>query len=314
MHLCTVIAYRTQKSYVGRNLDLEYHYDERIIGMPRGYSFAFRHTEAPPTQYAMMGMAYDPDGVPLFYEAVNERGLYMAGLNFPKEAVYQPLCHGKRNVAPFEMIPWVLMQCATVAEARRLLRRTSVAALPYSEALPLTPLHWFLADADESAAVEPLSDGLHFFADPADVLTNSPALPHQLMRLAEYTAVSPASPTPRFGDIPVPLYSRGLGGVGLPGDFSSMSRFVKAAYMRQVAVCNGSERQSVAQMYHMLSAVAHPCGCVRTAENKEVCTVYSSCCCLQTGQWYYRFYDDLAIRTISFADMDCGGKDIVRWG
>ena len=310
--MCTVIAYRPQKSYVGRNLDLEYHYDETLTGMPRNFPFAFRQAATSALPYAMLGMAYTPDKVPLFYEAVNERGLYMAGLNFPLEAVYQPLCRDKENVAPFEMIPWVLRQCATVSEATHLLRRTNVAAMAYSETLSLTPLHWFLADTVESAAVEPLADGLQVFSDPADVLTNSPALPGQLTRLAEHTAVSSASPLPLFGSVPVPLYSRGLGGVGLPGDFSSASRFVKAAFVRQVAVCDGSERQSVPQMFHMLATVAHPRGCVRTAEGKEQLTVYSSCCCLETGMWHYRFYDDLTMRAASFADFDRDSREVVR--
>ncbi len=294
--MCTVIAYRPQESYVGRNLDLEYTHGERIWGMPRAFPLTFRHAPSPSVRYAVSGMAYCPDGMPLFYEAVNEHGVYMAGLHFPQEAVYQPLRRDKHNIAPFELIPWVLTQCTDVREAVALLHRTSVSAIPYSNTLPLTPLHWFLTDCRESMAVEPLADGLHVTPDPADVLTNSPRFDEMLSRLADYTMLTPDNPPAAFGDIPVDLYTRGLGMRGLPGDLSSVSRFVRAAYFRQHATSDSAERQSVAQVLHMLGAVAHPRGAVLVDGRPEI-TVYSSCCCLKTGRWYYRFYEDLDVRT-----------------
>ena len=118
--MCTAITYQTNHHYFGRNLDLEYSYRETVTVTPRNYPFTFRSGTRWEQHYAMIGMAYVQEGYPLYYEATNEKGLSAAGLNFPGNAVYHPYAEGKHNVAPFELIPWLLGQCATLQEARAL--------------------------------------------------------------------------------------------------------------------------------------------------------------------------------------------------
>ena len=116
--MCTALAMSGKDRYFGRNLDLEYSYIETITITPRNFPFAFRKKETIAHHYAMIGTAYVRDGYPLYYDATNEKGLSMAGLNFPGNAVYKPYVIGRENVAPFELIPWILGQCATVKEAK----------------------------------------------------------------------------------------------------------------------------------------------------------------------------------------------------
>ena len=87
--MCTAISFPTKDHYFGRNLDLEYSYDESVTITPRNFPFYFRHQKPLPTHYAMIGMAYIYEEYPLYYEATNEKGLSMAGLNFPENAEYQ---------------------------------------------------------------------------------------------------------------------------------------------------------------------------------------------------------------------------------
>lgn len=110
--MCTALSYRTRDHYFGRNLDLDTSYGEKVCIMPRDFPFPLRTREALETHYAMIGMATVAEGLPLFYEAANECGLGMAGLNFPGNAWYGPEQPGADNIAPYELIPWILGQCA----------------------------------------------------------------------------------------------------------------------------------------------------------------------------------------------------------
>ena len=108
--MCTAVAYKTKDHYFGRNLDLEYSYHETVTITPRNYHFRFRNTEDMEKHYAIIGMAYVLDYYPLYYDATNEKGLSIAALNFPDNAVYQPEKRDKVNVASYELIPWILCQ------------------------------------------------------------------------------------------------------------------------------------------------------------------------------------------------------------
>ena len=110
--MCTAATYKTKDFYMGRTLDYEFSYGEQITITPRKYPFAFRHDGMPDTHYAIIGMAHVAGGYPLYYDAVNEKGLGMAGLNFVGNAVYAEVQDGKHNIAQFEFIPWILSRCA----------------------------------------------------------------------------------------------------------------------------------------------------------------------------------------------------------
>ena len=113
--MCTAATYKTDGFYFGRTLDYEFSYGDEIVVTPRRFPFAFRGGAALESHYALLGMAHVADGYPLYYDAANEKGLGMAGLNFVGNAHYEKRAAGKDNVAQFEFIPWVLGQCASVA-------------------------------------------------------------------------------------------------------------------------------------------------------------------------------------------------------
>ena len=117
--MCTAATYQTKDFYFGRNLDYERSYGESVVIMPRNRPLPLRHGAALKTHYAMIGMAHMQDGFPLYYDAVNEKGLCIAGLNFVGNAVYHPPVAERENVAQFELIPWLLGRCATARRWRR---------------------------------------------------------------------------------------------------------------------------------------------------------------------------------------------------
>ena len=134
--MCTAISFKTRDHYFGRNLDLEFSYNETVTVTPRNFPFSFRRMGEMKTHFALIGMAYVAGGYPLYYDCTNEKGLSMAGLNFPTFADYKPEAEGKDNIAPFEFIPWILSQCSAVSEARKLLEKMNLAKIDYSAELP----------------------------------------------------------------------------------------------------------------------------------------------------------------------------------
>ena len=307
--MCTAISLTTNDTYLGRNLDLEYHYHEEIVYTPRRVPLSFRQLPKTDEHYAMLGTAYVPDVFPLYYDALNEHGLAMAGLNFPEYAQYQPSCEG--SVAPFEVIPYVLASCRTVSQACELLRQTPIAAINYSEQLPCTPLHWMLADRERCVAVEMTDEGMQIAENSVGVLTNSPPFDYQLSNLSRYTHLTPRTPPTTFGDVKLSPYSRGMGTEGLPGGYSSTDRFVRAAYGRIHSVCDGTEEQSVMQMFHLLDSVAHPRGSVVMPDGRCEITVYSCCMNVCTGAYYYKTYNGSHIHAADFAQVDLNAETLV---
>lgn len=306
--MCTAVAW---KGYFGRNLDLEYSYGETVTVTPRNYPFRFRMLPELESHYAMIGVATVEDGYPLYYDAVNEKGLAMAGLNFPDFAHYRAEAAGMDNVASFELIPWILGSCSDVAQAEALLEKINITATPFSHSYAPTPLHWMIADRQRSIVLEAMRDGLHIHQNPVGVLTNNPPFPYHLYHLRSHMQVSAAPAANLFSDqLELKPYSRGMGGIGLPGDYSSASRFVQAAFVALNSVSEKTEESRVSQFFHILGAVAMPRGCVRIPPDSYDITIYSSCCNLEKGIYYFTTYDDPSIRSVALRWENLDGSRV----
>lgn len=298
--MCTAATYKTKDFYFGRTLDYEFSYGEEVTITPRNYSFHFRHMGIMEKQYAMIGMAHVASDYPLYYDAINEKGLGMAGLNFVGNAVYKEVVQDKDNVATFEFIPWILRQCATVKEARGLLDRINLVNTPFSEELPPAQLHWIIADSTETITVESVMDGIKVYNNPVGVLTNNPPFDEQMLRLNDYMHLSPKSPENHFSDkLPLHTYSRGMGALGLPGDLSSQSRFVRVAFTKMNSVSGDTETESVNQFFHILGSVEQQRGCCDVGDGKYEITIYTSCCNGDKGIYYYTTYDNHQITAVN---------------
>lgn len=311
--MCTAASYKTKDHYFGRNLDYEFSYSETVTVTPRNYPFHFRRMGLMPAHYAMIGMAFVQQDYPLYYDATNEKGLSMAGLNFPGNADYKPETEGKDNVSPFEFIPWILGQCGTVAQAREKLARINLWKEDFSEKLPLSPLHWMISDKDESIVVEQVKEGLKVYDDPVGVMTNNPTFDYHLTNLANYMHVSRADPANNLSDkLDLTPYSRGMGGLGIPGDLSSASRFVKAAFTRLNSLSGDGEVESVSQFFHILGSVAQQKGCCQVAHGYEY-TIYSSCCNTDKGVYYYTTYENGQVNGVDMRREDLDGAALANY-
>lgn len=306
--MCTSISFCDRGLY-GRNLDLEYHFGEQVVITPRAYSFTFHHSEPLTSHHAMIGMASVAQNTPLYAEAANEAGLYMAGLYFPGNAHYfEEPDPGYLSLAPYELIPAVLGRCATAAEARALLETVRLAAIPFAPGYPLAALHWQVAGPDGSFIAEPMEDGLHFYDDVAGVLTNNPPYPYQVMNLNNYRGLSPRTPENTFAPaLDLKVYGQGFGGLGLPGDVSPMSRFVRVAFCKQHAVFPDNRDGQVTQFFHLLDAVSMVRGTVITPEGRCDETTYSCCYDAKERVYYYKTYDSGCLHGVRLTEELAGG-------
>ncbi len=307
--MCTALCMKTDDHYFGRTLDLDVSYGEKICVMPRRFPLFFRKMGKLSEHYAMIGMAAVVGGIPLYYDAANERGLSMAGLNFPGNAWYAPALAGFDNIAPYEFIPWILGQCDSIAKAKALLSRIRLIDLPFSRELPLADQHWILSDREESIVVEPMREGVRIYDNPAGVLTNNPPFSYQLFNLNNYRGVSRKTEENFFSDrLELEVYGQGLGGLGLPGDVSSMSRFARIAFNSHNSVCPPDENASVGQFFHLLGSVEMIRGCCLTESKTWDITVYTSCVNTDKGRYYYTTYDNRQIGCVDMHKEDLNGE------
>lgn len=312
--MCTAVTYQTRDFYFGRTLDNTEPYGEEVTLTPRNFPLPFRGMGTQKTHYAMLGMAHVAEGYPLYYDAVNEKGLAMAGLNFVGYAAYGEPVSGRDNIAHFECIPWVLGQCATVEEAKALLHRLNLTDVPFSPQLPPAQLHWIIAGHGEAITLEATKEGLRVYPNPAGVLTNNPPFEQQLFHLCNFLHLSPKQPENHFSDkLNLRPYSRGMGAMGLPGDLSSQSRFVRAAFTKLNSRSGASESESVSQFFHILGTVSQTRGCCLVEDDAWETTIYTSCCNTTRGIYYYTTYHNHQITGVSLHRENLDGSSLVRY-
>lgn len=310
--MCTAISLHGARHLFGRTLDLERSYRESVVIIPRKFEHRFLYEVCGGESLAIMGVAHVADGVPLLYDAVNECGLYAAGLNFPHEAVYTGYRQGVKNLASFEVIPYILSRCKSLDEAVAVLESANIVGDSYSSELPATPLHWFIGDARGAVTAEPTSAGLKVYENPFGVMTNSPDFKSQVRNLANYMKCTSLPPKNSIcPGVTLTVHSRGVGGVGLPGDFSSESRFVRAVFAKNHTVCQNSSE--ISSFFHIMDSVCVPRGCIMTDENLPVSTVYTSACNICEGEYFFTTYSNRRIRAVRFKSENLDSASLISY-
>ncbi len=317
--MCTAIFDKRYGSFFGRTLDLESSYGEEVVRTDKGEELTFLYEGKMDSRFAFIGMSHkarrnakcekcesNDETVPLYYDGMNEGGLCIAALNFPGQCRYSERKNDARNLASFELIPFVLANCGNVGCVEKLLLGANITNDSFSPEYPSAPLHWMIADRERAIVVEQTARGLEIYENPVGVMTNPPDFAYHMLRLADYAALSPKPPENTLcPDVKLDLYSRGLGAHGLPGDFSSSSRFVRAAYVKEHTLLSSKalfDRQkeiyALDRFWNILSSVSVPLGCILTDSDKPVCTVYTSVCDMDNLVYRFFTYSDRNIKTV----------------
>lgn len=310
--MCTAITMNMEDFYFGRTLDFDQSFGEEITVTPRAFPFPFRHRDSINRHYAIIGMARVDEGYPLYFDAFNEAGLAMGALNFVGYAHYKKSAADKENIASFELIPWILGQCSCISEAREHLNRVNITDTAFSCRLQPSQLHWIIADCKETIVAEITQKGLTVYDNPVGVLTNNPEFDDQLFHLNDYMSLSAEEPVNRFSDrIQLKSYSRGMGALGLPGDLSSQSRFARAAFTKLNA--RQGNTNPISQFFHILDTVAQVDGCCKVGEEAYEKTLYTSCCNVDKGIYYYTTYENRQITGIDMKREDLNSSGLIRY-
>ncbi len=312
--MCTALTYKSVDTYFGRTLDIERSHGEKIVLTPRNFALKFKNGTVLENHFALLGTAAVADGCPLYFDAVNEKGLAMAGLNFPENAVYNECLKGKNNLASFELLWYILGRCESVSGAQKELENINITNESFSEKLPASPLHFIVADKDRAITVEPVANGLKIYENTVGVLTNNPSFDYHTQNIINYMGLSNKNPENKFSKrIELKSNSRGMGAIGLPGDLSSASRFVRAAFFKENAFKENTNEKSVMQFFNIMGSVNQVNGCNILDDGKSEYTVYTSCINLNKGVYYSKTYYSGAVSRVDITKEKLDKRDIKSW-
>lgn len=305
--------------FLGRTLDLSHAFQQAPLLLPRGFRYLSRASGVRETlRRAVLGMGTLLHRHPALAEGMNEAGLACVSLGFPGCAQYAPdPAGGKTNLAPYDFILWALSGHDTTGEVAAALHTLRLVDVPLDGKTPAPALHWMLADAGGNAiVVETAREGCRVFPNPVGVLVNDPDFPWHLTNWKAHGSLSPQPPV--WSRDPK---SQGSGTLGLPGDFTSPARFLRAAYARAHLPPVHSGQEGLTQVFHLLDYASLVPGAVGTPAGLDVVTQYSCCMDLTRRVYSYRTYENSRITAISLEtngqERDflsvypyCAGQDI----
>lgn len=299
--MCTAINICSHHdSYFIRNLDLDYDICPKIIVTPRFYSIKFKNIDPILSHYSIVGLGIEQNSYPLYFDAMNEKGLSFAGLNFPILAAYHIIDKNKLNLAPYELPLYLLSKCATINEVLYELESINIIDAPFSKELKLTPLHFIISHEDTSIVIESTTKGLRVYHNSLNVLTNSPDFKYMKFYVSNFMSITDKDPVNNISPNDLLLtYSNGLGAFGLPGDYSSTSRFVRAFYNKSRFVKSKNNLENISNLFNLASSVAMPKGAVTTSNGLEY-TRYSVIYNATRGNLYYKTYENPNISKFIF--------------
>lgn len=314
--MCTALSIKSKegKCFFGRNMDLAYNFNQSVMIIPRNYKYEDKVTGNMVTnKRAIIGMGTVIDNHPALAEAMNENGLACAGLNFDGYAYFEeePI-KGKNNIAPYDFIQWVLSNHESIEEVKKEIKNLELVNIPINKNTPVSKLHWMITDkTGKSIVVEKTKNNFSVYDNPVGVMTNNPTFDWHLTNLNEYMYITPNHPKEtKWSDRELKALGTGAGTLGIPGDFASVSRFIRIAYIRAKMPLVEGDVKAITQFFNMLDYVKMVKGGVITEEGMEDLTIYSSCMDQEKGIYYYRTYDNNRINAVDINKEELEGEEI----
>lgn len=314
--MCTAMTLQSRQgaSYFGRTMDFSYPLDPQLYLVPRNYEWTnLLNTHKIRSKYRYMGIGQDLSPV-VFADGVNELGFAAAVLYFPGYAQYDPAetaASQTITIAAIELTGFLLGLCADVDQAAAILSSIRIAGTKDSVTHTVAPLHWIIADRSGACRViEKTADGLHIMDNPLGILSNSPGFPWHMTNLRNYMNLTPGqSPEAVWGPVTLTPFGQGGGTIGLPGDYTPPSRFVRTAYQKIHTPVPENEREAVVTFFHIMENVSIPKGCVITSRGTSDYTQYTAFINLTEPEYYFKTYDNSAISSVKLpASRDAEGQ------
>jgi choloylglycine hydrolase len=243
-------------------------------------------------------------------DGMNEKGLSVALLYLPGFTKYQEVKPDQYDMtlSPEELTTWILSLFSTVDEVKANIDKIRVAAIKNKLGF-ISPLHYVVHDAEGNCLViEYLQDGLRLWDNHLGVMTNSPPLDWQLVNLRNYVNLKAENMSKEnFRDITLFPISQGSGLRGLPGDFTSPSRFVRIALLSQNAIPAKTAEEGINLGFHLMNNIDIALGTVWQKHGEKVSmekTQYVTAYDQKNKRLYYRTYTNQDIRVVDMSRLD----------
>lgn len=326
--MCTGIRLSASDNSVihARTMEFAVDVESNVIVSPRG--FARKGTTldgkaglAWKTKYANVGA--NALGMPIVVDGLNEMGLAIGLFYFPGYAGYMAYDPAKadKTLAPWELGSWILDNCASVSQVRRAIGDVVVADVVLEQWKFVPPVHFVVHDVTgESIVIEYVGGKLNIHENPLGVMSNSPTFDWHMTNLNNYVNFSMTNaPAQEIGGVPLIAFGQGSGMLGLPGDFTPPSRFVRAAAFSHSVLPSKTGRDAVIQAFHILNQFDIPKGAARDHEKDEHgnvladYTIWTSASDLKAKQFHFRTYENSQIRMVDLTKVDLDAKDLVTF-
>lgn len=300
--MCTALSVKTSHGdiFLGRNMDFSFPLAPQLYAVPKGYEWNnMCDTIQIKARYGFMGMGQDISPIN-FADGVNEMGFAAAALYFQGYAQYDEISLYDSKLPPIaavELVKLLLSLCACVEQAVHVLHKISIVGIKDSVTGSIAPLHWIIADKNgKCMVVEKTVNGLKIIDNPVGVLSNSPDFQWHMTNLRNYMNLEPfQKEAAEWGSVPLTPFGQGAGTLGMPGDYTPPSRFVRTAYHKNYAYFSADRDEAVVACFHILESVTIPKGAVMTARGTSDYTQYTVFIDLASGEYFYRTYDNSQI-------------------
>ncbi|KRK98881.1 Choloylglycine hydrolase [Secundilactobacillus odoratitofui DSM 19909 = JCM 15043] len=299
--MCTSVTFlsTTGDHFLARTMDFAFELDGRPVVIPRHQTFTNDPEDSYTTTYSFVGAGRN-FGHYILVDGVNEHGLSAAALYFSGEASYAPApVDGKVNLAPHEVLNWLLGNNTDCADLGSKIDTLNIFNKSNRLLKLVVPLHWIIADkTGHTYVLEMQADGLHYLENPVGVMTNTPDFNWHLKNLHNYTNLQPGPhPDRQFDQMPVSAYGPGSGMLGTPGDYTSVSRFVRTAFIRQYTQAESTEN-TVNVLSHILNSVEIPKGVKLKDDGSSDYTQYRGYMSMADSTYYMQPYQDQTISRV----------------
>lgn len=317
--MCTALTIKTKQNEVlfGRNLDYVVNYDQSVHLIPRNYKWINGVTNKTEyVRYAILGMGTVINTFPYLTDGFNENGLGCAALYFPGYASYNKnLIEDKINLSPYDVIPWILGNFKTVEEVTFAFEDVNIVNLPRLANYIPNEYHWIVTDkSGTSIVIEKTKNKLSIYQNKLGILTNSPTFDWHMTNLKQYIPLTPKQPADVSwsGQKLSPL-GQGLGALGMPGDNTPPSRFVRIAFTKNFLPTPINEKRGIIEFFNSLNTVFEVNGSLLTPDGLYETSLYTSCMNLQKRVYYYNTYYNNRINAVIMRNEDLDSNEIIKY-
>jgi choloylglycine hydrolase len=285
-HACTGVLLKTKsnESIFARTLEFPVDLESEIIFIPKGHTFT---TIINDTKGMSWTNKYEILGINCFHldsliEGLNEKGLFVSGFYFPKYTKYKELNEVDRNSAlsPWDFMSWALSQCSSVKELKERVHEITIVNSSSKKIPKDSPPTFHFMAFDKTGAcvvIDPLNGELKFFDNPIGVMSNSPNFDWHLTNLKNYVNMSRFNPpTKNINGLEIAPMGAGAGMLGLPGDFTPPSRFIRMAVLSMLSTQADNAKDGVVLGWNLINNVNIPKGTISESMGNQKVSDYTS--------------------------------------